>query len=1057
MTHRRFTIRRPSVKGSATSAASEILPYVAVTEPLERRTLLSGLSSLAAFSGGDGANPQSGLVLSAGILYGTTQGGAGGFGEVFSLPVTGGSPTALASFIGTDGANPEAGLILVSGILYGTTEVGGANNDGEVFSLPITGGTPTILASFDGTDGAAPQGQLSLIGSTLFGTTSSSGANGHGNVFSLPITGGTPTVLGSFAAAPVADLTISGSTIFGETSGGGANNDGEVFSLPITGGTPTALASFSGPDGQTPLGGLAIVGSTLFGTTFAGGVNADGTVFSLPVTGGTPTVLSSFDTTAGGGKGPEADLTAVGSALFGTTALGGANSDGSVFSIPLTGGTPTILASFSGPDGQGPAAPVTFDSSGDLFGTTFDGGNASLDGTVFELTLPASQLAFGPTPLPAVPGAVLGPPVTVDVEDINGSIVTSDNSLVTLAIASGPAGAVLGGTTSVAAVNGVATFTNLSVTTPGTYTLSATDGALATAVSGSFTISAPVKVGGLDPTFGVSGIASHNVGFNSTAGEIVQSNGDTVIAGTAGSAGSESFGVTRYNADGTLDTSFGDNGVANVSFGGDDQASGVALLPNGDILLAGTDTTESAGQPAGSQFALAAFTPAGILDTSFGGGTGEVLTSFSASAGALSDDVVHGLAVGRDGTIYVVGSSDAGGHGTDFAIAAYNDNGAADGTFNGSGRELLDFAGGSDSANAAVVQPNGELVVAGSTENTSTGVTSIALARLFSSGALDSHFGTKGQIITSLRGVADVATSVALEPKGQIVVGGVSATGSFSAGTLAADFAVLQYTTAGKLDRTFNHSGFNITSFGQDSAVTQVLVQSDGTIIASGKAAAGFGSTQLGIAVARYTTKGTLDSTFNGGRTLITLSGQSATISLRRPAAIEPLDTQDTLRQQFDGFLSNAQGIIAATPGGNLAIAGNSGGFTEEGQLVAIGVDLAASLLAKLPASLKAGASVSITISVKEAGSSPASGVVTVQLFISGASSNNAGETQLYSKPQSLKLKASQSKSFKLKVKLPVSLRPGEYDFVADVKIPASLRDLNASNNIAFKGPAAIG
>jgi uncharacterized delta-60 repeat protein len=494
----------------------------------------------------------------------------------------------------------------------------------------------------------------------------------------------------------------------------------------------------------------------------------------------------------------------------------------------------------------------------------------------------------------------------------------------------------------------------------------------------------------------------------------------------------------------------------NSSFGGDDVPSSVALLPNGDILVAGTDTTEFNGVATGSRFALAAFTPAGLLDTSFGGsGTGQVLPSFSTTA-TLAHDVAKAAAVAPDGTIYVVGSSDAGGKGTDFAIAAYNANGTPAGGFNGSGQELLDFGGGNESANAAVVQPNGQLVVAGAAQNPSTGVTSIALARLGPNGALDSNFGTGGKIVTSLRGVDDEATSVASAAKGTIVVGGVSCTGSFAAGSLAADFAVLRYTSVGKLDKTFNRKGFIITSFGQNSAVTKILVQSDGNIVASGKSEAGFSGANLGIAVARYTAKGTLDPTFSGGKTLITLTAP-ATPGLQRAsvsdAVIRPFDSVDTLRQQFEAFLSNAQGTIAATPAGNLAIAGNAEGFTEVGQLVAIGIDLATSLLAKLPASLKAGASVSITISVKDAGTATTGSVVTVELFLS--TSGGAGDITLFSKPQLIKLKPRQAKSFKIKIKLPSSTTAGNYRFVAEADT-GKVRDLNLSNNIASKGPFTV-
>jgi uncharacterized delta-60 repeat protein len=562
------------------------------------------------------------------------------------------------------------------------------------------------------------------------------------------------------------------------------------------------------------------------------------------------------------------------------------------------------------------------------------------------------------------------------------------------------------------------------------------------------TVIQPKGIGILDPAFGIGGVASHDVGFTATSGLAVQPDGKSVIAGIIGSPGSEEFGLTRYNADGSLDTSFGTNGVASVSFQGtNDTPSSVALLPDGDILVAGTSTVTSGG----SEFAIALFNADGTLDTSFGSGTGKVLTSFATG----STDIANAVVLGLGGEFFVVGSSTAGGTGTDFAMAAYDADGTPATGFNSSGRELGDFSGGNDSANAAVVQSNGELVVAGSTANPSTGVTSIALARLLPNGAPDIHFGTKGLIVTNLRGADDEATSVALAAKGAIVVGGESATGSLAAGTLATDFAVLRYTSAGKLDRTFNRTGSIITSFGEDAAVTRVLVQSDGTIIASGKTASSFGSTSLGIAVARYTAKGTLDTSFNGGKTLITLTGQGATASLERPSAIVPLDGQETLQQQFAAFVSSAQGIVATTPGGDLAVAGNSDGFTEEGQLVAAGIDLAASLLAKLPASLKAGASVSITIGVTEAGSTSAGGVVTVELFLSGSSSVAPGDTQVFNKPEALKLKPSQAKSFRFAIKLPKTLTAGNYDLVAVVNTN-SLTDLNPLNNVAFKGPVAI-
>ena len=112
------------------------------------------------------------LTLSGSTLYGmTAAGGANGDGTIFSIPVTGGTPTTLFSFDGTHGTNASGSLTLSGSTLYGMTEGGGTYSDGTIFSIPVTGGTPTTLFSFDGTHGESPGGSLTLSGSTLYGMT----------------------------------------------------------------------------------------------------------------------------------------------------------------------------------------------------------------------------------------------------------------------------------------------------------------------------------------------------------------------------------------------------------------------------------------------------------------------------------------------------------------------------------------------------------------------------------------------------------------------------------------------------------------------------------------------------------------------------------------------------------------------------------------------------------------------------------------------------------------------------------------------------------------------
>jgi len=148
----------------------------------------------------NGANPQTTLILSGSTLYGTTEGGgAYGDGEVFSLPLTGGTPTVLASFDGANGESPIGNLVLSGDTLYGTTFSGGTDNDGTVFSVPITGGILTDLVSFNGPNGQNPSGGVTLSqdGGTLYGTTELGGAGygsdgnddqGEGTVFAVSTT-----------------------------------------------------------------------------------------------------------------------------------------------------------------------------------------------------------------------------------------------------------------------------------------------------------------------------------------------------------------------------------------------------------------------------------------------------------------------------------------------------------------------------------------------------------------------------------------------------------------------------------------------------------------------------------------------------------------------------------------------------------------------------------------------------------------------------------------------------------------------------------------------------
>jgi len=375
------------------------------------------LTTLHSFNGTDGGSPWGDLTVSSdgSTLFGiVSSGGTAGAGEIFSIPASGGPLTTLTSFDGANLNHPYGSLTASGSTLYGMTSVLYNSGAGTIFSAPVNGGAATTLASLNG-NGAGSQGSgngrltLSPDGSTLYGMTAagffvSDGKFmlGDGTIFSVPVGGGPVTTLGTFngnnGSTPQGSLTLSadGSALYGMTQYGGTNNSGTIFSEPVGGGTPTILFSFDGYHGSYPRGSLTLSadGSTLYGMTGFGGDNdpiyGGGTIFSEPIGGGTPTILYSFDNTHGARPSGSLTLSADGSTLYGMTEYssvsGTPGGDGTIFSEPVGGGTPTTLFLFDGNHGENPYGDLTRNGSV-LYGMT-EGGGTYGDGTIFALTVP---------------------------------------------------------------------------------------------------------------------------------------------------------------------------------------------------------------------------------------------------------------------------------------------------------------------------------------------------------------------------------------------------------------------------------------------------------------------------------------------------------------------------------------------------------------------------------------------------------------------------------------------------------------------------------------------
>ncbi len=355
------------------------------------------------FKGGnDGESPAGTLLFANGEFFGTTSGAYGGpCGTVFRLvpnaQFSAFAETVLHTFTGgSDGCNPAGELTMVGSNLYGATAYGGSSGDGTIFRISMTTGTETILYAFTGeTDGSDPSGGLINVGSYLYGTTLAV-SNGFGSVFRIALTGGSVDTLYAFKGLPDAEepqgsLVCIGQYLYGATRVGGTHGyPGTVFAVPLAGGSDRLLYSFTGnADGGNPEAGLLNVGSYLYGTTTVGGKYELGTVFRVPLSGGSETVLHAFK----GGYGPGADgstplsaLTFGNGMLYGTTEYGGGvgQGQGTVYGLPISGGADIILHSFpGGTAGADPGGVIKV--NGDVYGTVSYGGTTQNFGYIFKI------------------------------------------------------------------------------------------------------------------------------------------------------------------------------------------------------------------------------------------------------------------------------------------------------------------------------------------------------------------------------------------------------------------------------------------------------------------------------------------------------------------------------------------------------------------------------------------------------------------------------------------------------------------------------------------------
>ncbi|MCD4789365.1 MAG: T9SS type A sorting domain-containing protein [Bacteroidales bacterium] len=251
-------------------------------------------------------------------------------------------------------------------------------------------------------------------------------------------------------------------------------------------------------------------------------------------------------------------------------------------------------------------------------------------------------------------------------------------------------------------------------------------------------------------------------------------------------------------------------------------------------------------------FSIALAQP-GMLDDTFDG-DGKVTTSFG-----NYDDQGYAVAIQEDGKIVVAGSTYNVSNSFDFALVRYNTDGSLDNTFDQDGKVTTDFGNSSEGVYALEIQPDGKILAAGVSCNLNTLNGAFALSRYNSDGSLDDSFGTGGLVTTIFNNNDDdIANAMALQDDGKILLAGQAYNGNYN------NFAIARYNQDGSLDSSFGTNGKILTTFSTKGAIAYgIAVQTDGKIVAAGISSDE--NSNIDFSLVRYNTDGSFDNSFGVG------------------------------------------------------------------------------------------------------------------------------------------------------------------------------------------------
>ena len=389
--------------------------------------------------------------------------------------------------------------------------------------------------------------------------------------------------------------------------------------------------------------------------------------------------------------------------------------------------------------------------------------------------------------------------------------------------------------------------------------------------------------GSLDATFGTGGKVSTGVGSGNDFGNAMalQSDGKIVVAGQSRIGATDDLALVRYNANGSLDASFGTAGKVTTAVGaGNEHGSAVALQSDGKIVLAGWSSNG-----ANDDFAVVRYNAGGSLDAGFGSG-GKVSTAVGAGA-----DDAYAVAIQADGKIVLAGVSNNGSN-DDFAVVRYSAAGALDTSFDGDGKLTTAVVAAGDGAYALAVQGDGRLLAAGWSHNGAN--FDYSLVRYAPDGRLDRGFDSAVNTLDAAPAYTKNGAAVVLDGNVQVF--------------------------DSQLDLADNYGDATLTLSRSGAANTQDLFSASGGL---GPLTEGGGLVVSGITVGTVTTNsnGTLRLRFDSNATQARVSQVLQLISYANSSDAPPASVP--IRWVFDDGNSGAQGsggALSATGSTTVAI-----------------------------------------------------------------------------------------------------------------------------------------